>query len=119
MQGRWLDVGGSWINGRQYKLLYFIFYYLGDYSPRLGLENEIWFKNILKWVGLNFVSASEQNLTQSHFKIFFKPNFSFKLHRTCGNSLRPLFDFILIKLKLINNVRRAGGALFSLMEELL
>ena len=56
-------------------------------------------------------------------KIFFKPNFIFKLHRTCGNSLRPLFDLILIQLKLIKNIprqlRRAGGALFSLMEELL
>ena len=105
MQGRWLDVGGSWINGRQYKLLYFIIYYLGDYSPLLGLENKIWFKKYFA--------------TQSHFKNIFKPNFIFKLHRTCGNSLRPLFDFILIQLKLINNIRRAGGALFSLIEELL
>jgi hypothetical protein len=53
-------------------------YYLGDYHSRLGLENEICvLKKILRWVGLDFVSDSEQNLTQSHFKIFFKTQISF------------------------------------------
>ena len=31
---------------------FFIIYYLEDYSPRLGLENEIWFKKYFEmgWV---------------------------------------------------------------------
>ena len=124
IQDRQLDAGGGQINGRQYQLLFFLLSTIQRIIPHgQGLKMKFGLKNILKWVGLNFVSDSEQNLIQSHFKIFFKPNFIFKLHRTCSNSLRPLFDLILIQLKLIKNIprqlRRAGGALFSLMEELL
>ena len=89
-------------------------YYFGEYHSRLGLEKEIWVsKKILKWVGLDFVSDSEQNLTQSHFKIFFETQISFssstgpkvKLATTLQNISHQKFEVSFLEQKSGNFLR--------------
>jgi hypothetical protein len=62
-----------------------------------GWKGNLIEKKILKWVVVRFCEGS-QNLTTTHFKIFFQPNSLSKLHRNqgfvrCGH---PWDDFGLI-----------------------
>ena len=70
---------GSRVDSLYYSpTIVFLLFYLGDYPPQLGLEKGIWFNFFSNGVGFNFVSDSEQNLAQSHFKIFFKAKYPFQ-----------------------------------------